>query len=870
MRLIHPVESSDHSAATGACRRAWGLQTAAFVLLAATAATARAGEPAGVSFGEQIQPILEEYCYGCHGNGSQKGNVKLDEFADNDSRLRDRKLWSAVLRNVRAEIMPPAGKPKPSADERSLLESWIKRSAFGIDPANPDPGRVTVRRLNRVEYRNTIRDLLGVEFDTNADFPPDDTGHGFDNIGDVLNLSPLLLEKYLAAAKTIVSQAVPTISGVAREHKIGGKRFHPADKPNEVADEGPLPLSYYTAQSVEATHGADHQGRYQVALDFTANERFVDNMFDYNKSRILFKIDGKEVFRRDFSRQDGKPFHFEFDQTWDAGEHRFAVEIEPLTPDQAQVRSLTFRIVSVTVRGPFDPQFFTKPRRYTEFFPKQVPNEPAARQEYARELLQAFASRAFRRPASDETGRRLAELAERVYTQDGQSFEAGVAHAMTAVLASPRFLFREEAAEPGSKGRYPLIDEYALASRLSYFLWSTMPDDQLMRLAANRELRANLSAQVDRMLADPRSAEFFKHFVGQWLQARDVDTVIINAMAVIIQDQVPDPEMEKRRARFRELIRKPPEKLTADEKEELNKVRSEFFGRSRRFREFELNGELRQAMKRETEMTFEHVLRKNKSLCELLDADYTFLNERLAKHYGIDGVTGPEMRKVTLPQGHPRGGVLTQGTVLTVTSNPDRTSPVKRGLFILDNILGTPPAPPPPDIPPLEESGKKVNGRKPTLREALALHREKPLCSSCHNRMDPLGLALENFNALGRWRDKERETPIDPTGKLITGEPFTQIKDLKRILVNERRQDFYRCVSEKLLTYALGRGLEDYDTQAVDDLVARLEKANGGARTLLMGVIESTPFQKTRGAPANQKSLTSLNGDRQSSPASPN
>ena len=417
---------------------------------------------------------------------------------------------------------------------------------------------------------------------------------------------------------------------------------------------------------------------------------------------------------------------------------------------------------------------------------------------------------------------------------------------MAAVLTSPRFLFREEDVEPGTAPRYPQVDEYSLASRLSYFLWSSMPDAELIRLAAENKLRENLHAQVDRMLADSRSAEFFRNFVGQWLQARDVDSVIINAPAVISRDQVPDPEAEKRRARFRELTRKPPEQLSEAEKKELQQARNAFFGSFRRFREFELTGDLRRAMRRETEMSFEHVIREDRPLLELLDTDYTFMNERLAKHYGIEGVRGDSMRLVKLPSGNPRGGILTQGTLLAVTSNPDRTSPVKRGLYILENILGSPPAPPPPNIPSLEESGKKVAGKTPTLRESMVLHRSQPSCASCHARMDPLGLALENFNALGRWRDKERADPIDASGKLISGESFSGIRELKQILVDRHRREFYRCLTEKMLTYALGRGLEAYDVHAVDTIVERIESTDGHASALVAGIIDSTPFQKRR------------------------
>jgi hypothetical protein len=504
------------------------------------------------------------------------------------------------------------------------------------------------------------------------------------------------------------------------------------------------------------------------------------------------------------------------------------------------------RIISVTVRGPLDPQHWVRPKNYDRFFPRAVPEGAAARRDYARELLQRFATQAFRRPAEPETIDRLVDLAESVYGQEAKPFEAGIAAAMTAVLASPRFLFREEGIDAGPPNGHPLIDEYALVSRLSYFFWSSMPDEELWRLADSHKLRENLAAQVKRMLADERSREFVRHFTGQWLQARDIDAVNINAFAVVSRDQKSDPESEKRRARFRELRTRPPESLTPEEKTELEEARKAFVSGSRRFSQYELNGDLRRAMRRETEMLFEHIVQQDRSLLEFIDSDYTFLNERLAKHYGIDDVKGDDMRQVQLPADSPRGGVLTQGTMLAVTSNPDRTSPVKRGLFILDNLLGTPPAPPPPNIPPLEDAAKRISGRTPSLRETLELHRSEALCNSCHARMDPLGLALENFNALGMYRESRPDREIDAAGQLITGESFSTIRELKRVLVNERRLDFYRCLTEKLLTYALGRGLEYQDVQIVDTIVERLENENGRPWALLMGIIESAPFQKTR------------------------
>jgi hypothetical protein len=819
----------------------------AFALLAAAGFCSFSGaaeSERAMQFRKDIEPILAEFCFGCHNTELKKGGVAFDQVESSPALLENHDLWWKALKMLRAGLMPPNKRPRPTADQLVQIEQWIKRSVFKIDPKNPDPGRVTVRRLNRIEYRNTIRDLMGATYDTDAEFPPDDTGHGFDNIGEVLSLSPLLLEKYIAAARSIVSQCVPAAPAVVTEQRIAGRRFRGAEAvaAGEGGD-GSLSLSYYKAATVSNLFRAAHPGHYQLILDLTGNERFVDGVFDYNKCRFVFKADGKILLDQEYTRQGGKRFHYEFGQDWKAGEHELTIELRPLTPNEKQVRSLTLWMDSVTVRGPLEKEYWGLPPNYQRYFPRAVPDSLVERRQYAHELLKDFATRAFRRPVDGETVDRLAKLAETVYSRPGRTFESGMAQAMTVVLASPRFLFREEGIVPAPPNSHPFVDEYALASRLSYFLWSTMPDEELIRLADAHQLRTNLNSQVVRMLGDPRSSELVHHFTGQWLQARDVETIPINARAVILRDQKADPKIDQQRARFRELVRKPD--LSEQERKELAALRTSFFGSFRRFAQFELNTQLRRAMRRETEMLFEHILRNDHSLLELLDSNYTFLNERLAKHYGIDGVKGEQMRLVALPADSPRGGVLTQATVLASTSNPDRTSPVKRGLFILDNILGIPPAPPPPNIPALEEAAAGL-GATPTLRETLKAHRSQALCNSCHNRMDPLGLALENFNALGRWRDKERDQPIDASGQLITGESFTRIQDFKRILVTNHRREFFRCVSEKLLTYALGRGLDYYDVQTVDEIVERLEKENGRPSALVKAIIESAPFQKRR------------------------
>ena len=798
-------------------------------------------------FHEQIEPILEESCYDCHGYGSSEGGVTLDAFESGQDALGNRELWWRALRLLRAGIMPPADHDRLSDDRLSLIEVWIKTYVFESDPNNPDPGHVTLRRLNRTEYKNTVRDLLDVDYDTELHFPADDSGHGFDNIGDVQTISPLLLEKYVIAAREIVTEAVPTIARAPVEKTISGQQFRPEGGKNvDQRKHGPLWLSYYEPAWVSHEHKVEHSGNYEIVVDLQADEDFVDNEFDYNRCRVSFKLDGEQLLQKEFERYGGKPFQFRYKQFWQAGSHQLTFELEPLTPEEPQVRSLSMRIKRIKVRGPLEEQHWIRTEDHRKFFPRDVPDGELERREYARDLLGKFAERAYRRPVDQATVDRLTALAEQYYSRPGEKLENGIAEAMTAVLASPRFIFRGEEVEKSNTDAYPFVDEHALASRLSYFLWSTMPDDELIRLASEGKLRENLSEQVARMMADDRWQQFIQQFAGQWLHARDVDTVNIDTNAVIRRDHKPDPALLHLKRRFRQLRRIDPENLTEEELQEFREVRKKFFASFKSFKEFELDGSLRKAMRRETEMLLEYLIREDRSLSELLDSDYTFLNQRLARHYGIEGIEGDHMRLAKLPADSPRGGVLTQGTVLTTTSNPNRTSPVKRGVFVLENILGVPPASPPPNVPPLEDEANNDVADKPTLREVLEMHRLDPKCSPCHDRMDPLGLALENFNALGLWRETDRGLAIDASGELVTGHKFSDIRQLKRILLEEHRRDFYRCLTEKLLVFAIGRGLEYYDVQTVDAIVDRLEATGGNPSVLLTGVIESSPFQRSR------------------------
>ncbi len=623
---------------------------------------------------------------------------------------------------------------------------------------------------------------------------------------------------------------------------------------------------------------------------------------------------------------------------------------------------MEYRLIFVTVEGPLAQKDWELPANYHRFYTRDLPPEDAvARRAYAREVLEKFATRAYRRPVAAETLDRLVAIAEQTYTAPNTTFEKGVAQAMFAVLSSPHFLFRIEEAAPTVTARdpFPQVDEYTLASRLSYFLWSSMPDDDLFALAAKGELRKNLAAQVKRMVADPKAQALIENFPGQWLQSRSVIDIPINTADVLAAEQPlpapstvladvtvplpadpaavaggaaaggfagrggrgvgavpgapaafapPDPSA----AAFGGLPPGTPSAAGApvvaqgalDPAAFANGAGlgrgagargaagrgargngangAAFAGAGRGGRGggrggrgaaapagLELTPEVRAAMKQETESYFGHIVHDDRSVLELISSDYIFVNDQLAPVYGLTGVTGPEMRQVTLPLDNPRGGVLTMGSILTVTSNPTRTSPVKRGKWILENILGSPSAPPPPNVPALESAQDKVGERKPTQRELVALHRSDPLCASCHARMDPLGFALENFNAFGRQRAQEFGQPIDPSGELATGEKISGIKDLKQVIVTQHRAEFYRTITEKLLTYALGRGVEYYDVPTVDTIVARMEKEEGRFSALLMGIVESPAFQQRRATstnPLNPEAKPALLADNPSRP----
>ena len=565
---------------------------------------------------------------------------------------------------------------------------------------------------------------------------------------------------------------------------------------------------------------------------------------------------------KEYGWYDDKIFPFQFDEKLAAGLHHLTCEVQPVNTNAPGSNTLTMRIVSVKINGPLDKKYWARPKNFDRFFTKDAPDRASDREKYAGELLRAFATKAFRRPVDDKTVERLTALAKATYTEPGKTFEAGVGQAMVAVLASPRFLFRVEESAPGApvNAAWSPVDEYSLASRLSYFLWSTMPDDELTGLAARGELRKNLPAQVQRLLADPRSQALVQNFTGQWLQTRDLGGVAIDARAILARDNGTEKQLHEQVAAFiaKQNAGNQPPAARPPLTNGLARAGTNAPAPQRPQRPpgFALNVNppksldqpTRQAMKSETEMFFASIMHEDRSIDDIIDGHYTYLNEKLANFYGLTnlGVTGNEMRRVDLPADCVRGGVLTEGTVLSITSNPDRTSPVKRGVFVLNNILGTPPPPPPPNVPALEAAELSGTNQEPTLRVALEMHRNTPLCASCHARFDPIGLGMENFNAMGMWRDKERNQPIDPSGTLITGETFTDVRELKHILLTGHREDFYRCLTSKLLTYALGRGLEYYDVGTVDQIVSRLDENQGHFSALLTGIIDSAPFQERR------------------------
>ena len=744
---------------------------------------------AEVQLNETVLPVLREYCWDCHGDSEAKGGVNFDAHTNLMAVLRDRGTWERVIQTVRSGEMPPKKKKaQPNTEVRTHLVGWIERTLFPIDPSRPDPGRVTLRRLNRVEYNNTVRDLFGVDFQPADDFPQDDVGYGFDNIGDVLSMPPILLEKYLNAAEAVLDRSIVTGPLTPK-----ARRFAPSQIQGHV---GGGALATLSAQGemflqYEAPVPGDYVFKVQAYGDQAGDE----------KVQMALRADGHDLETIEVRRGRGNPKLHEHRLVLKPGNHRLSVAFlndfyrqtellktnaQGKTYTEKKIEDRNLQVEFIEVTGPFSEAVPPLHALHRKVFFK-APG-PQTTNQVAREILQRVTDRAYRRSATPAELDGLMRLFGQA-RESGDGFEAAVKQALMAVLISPHFLFRGEIqSNPDNPHESHRVSEYALASRLSYFLWSTMPDDELFRLAGQGRLRRNLAGQVKRMLADPKSRALVDNFAGQWMQLRTLDIV------------------------------SPDEKL--------------FPG---------FDAPLRAALRRETESLFEHVLRKDRPITEFLTADYTFVNEPLARHYGISGVHGPDFVRVSL-KGTGRSGVLTHASILTLTSNPNRTSPVKRGKWILDNILASPPPPPPPGVPALES--KETHG---TLRQRMDAHRDNAMCASCHAKMDPLGFAFEHFDAVGRFREKDGDEVVDTRGELVSGERFADHVELSRVLSDSRQADFVRCVSEKMLTYALGRGLEYYDRPALVAMDTQLRKKNLRFSVLIQAVVESVPFQYRRG-----------------------
>ncbi len=767
--------------------------------LTALISSGAAGVEAADSAYSKVEPILMDFCYDCHGDGSDKGDFAMDDFEAIEEHLKDFSVWYETWKNIRSNLMPPADKKQPSDEERQQMLKFIESEVFKIDHENPDPGRVTIRRLNREEYRNTIKDILRIDFPVSDILPPDDTGYGFDTIGDVLSISPLLMEKYFVAAREVVEEAVPLNGPEIVEWWLDLDTFRDDRSKDWSLDW----LAFNHARVMKANPWVSFDGEYEVLVEFSIRG---SKAASSHTATMILGVDDKELTRRKLGWDNSERLTLKTKAFLKKGnEQTLWIGSETgESPDKGE-EELGVRVESIRLRGPLDGSQRDYPWHVRYLFSEGVPpTDEDKRDPYRRKILSRVATMAFRRPVDAPTLNRLVAIAREIDKMPNRTFEHGIAQAVTAILVSPRFLLRAEIQpEPDNPAKVVPIDEYALASRLSYFLWSSCPDDELMKQAEEGSLRENLRAQVDRMLSDEKSDRFVKNFVGQWLQARDVQTVHVDVRSAL---NIGSPSVSKRT----------------------------------------FSGQLRESMRRESEEFFAHILRMDRPATELLVADYTFLNNWLAGWYGIEGVKGTHMRKVDLPKDSKRGGLLSQATFHVVTSNPTRTSPVKRGLFVLDNFLATPAPPAVPDVPPLEDAAKGQPGNLP-LRRLLEIHAEQKLCASCHMRMDPIGLALENFNQVGLWREKDEGQPIDASGKLMTGEEFKSAKELSQILATERSHDFHRALAEKLLTYSIGRGVEYYDAPTIDKIVADSEVNGGTLKQILYGVVESNPFQKRRG-----------------------
>ena len=766
--------------------------------------------------------MLDRYCVGCHNERSKIGGLALDTL--DLTKVNDHAdVWEKVVRKLRGGLMPPSGRPRPDAATQELFVSSLETAIDTAASLKPNPGRTeTFHRLNRAEYRNAVREVLALDIDVASLLPGDSASYGFDNMAGALKISESLMERYLSAARKISRAAIGSATpGPAAQSYL----VSPALLQNEHV-EG-LPFGTRGGALIQHQFPQDAEYAFRFDLAGVSGGADVDVLLDGDRLQLLTVKRGARAVDVDGNEQGEK---LEFRAPIKAGPHDLGVAFlyTPVLLTEANRKPFMNPTVSgpgiaylrgVTITGPFSAAGAGDTPSRSRIFsctPVSAPGTTTqgsatstqgvglrakglSEDQCARQILSSLARRAFRRPVTaDDLGVLLAAYA--AGRKDGD-FEAGIERGVQQLLVSPEFLFRVEAdpanltAKAGVNYR---ISDLELASRLSFFLWSSVPDEPLLSAASQGRLRtaAGLDREVRRMIADPRSEALTNNFVGQWLQLRNLQAVT------------------------------PSEVLFPD-----------------------FNDSLRQDLRQETELFFDSILREDRSTVDLLSANYTFLNDRLARHYGVAGINGSHFRRVTLTDDR-RRGLLGQGSILTITSQPIRTSPVFRGKWILENFLGTPPPPPPPNVPALPEKSGVYAGKMPSMRERMAEHRSNPACASCHAMIDPLGFGLEHFDPVGRWREvDELYAPIDASGALPDGTAFDGVSALRAALVKHPDR-FVTTLTEKLLTYSLGRGLEYYDMPAVRRIVHDAARSNYKLSAVILGITKSLPFQMRRTAPA--------------------
>ena len=736
--------------------------------------------------------LVGKYCATCHSQKLKTAGLVLEGL--DPARAADSPgVWEKVVRQMNGRQMPPPGLPRPDAVAsvaftKSLVESLDRAAAL-----RPDPGATRPHRLNRTEYSNVIRDLLALDTQPGAMLPVDDSGNGFDNMADLLSMSPALLDRYMSAAGMVSRLAVGDMKTTPLEATYGStvrgynKGQNQEDLPfgasAGVAFQHYFPLDAEYEFRIKLAGGGDEETApsYKVRLPVKAGFHPVTAAFlrESAKAEVALRAAGRRA-AGPAAMAPGKPAELDL-RLEGASIKRFQ------TPQRAGAPEMG----SVTIAGPYKPTGRGDTPSRTRIF-VCYPAMAGEEEPCASKILTSLSHRAFRRPVNDADVKPLLAFYRQARTE-GADFDGGIGLALQAMLVSPDFLFRFERDRKGSAPGTPQrLSDHELASRLSFFLWSSIPDDELLEVADHGRLQdpVALKSQLRRLMEDPRSDAFIGNFGGQWLYLRTLAAA------------KPDSDI---------------------------------------FATFD--DDLRFAFRRETELLLTSIFRNGDSVLDLLTANYTFLNQRLAEHYKIPNVYGPHFRRVELHDS-PRGGLLGQGSILTVTSYPNRTSVVQRGKWILENLLGTPPPPPPADVPELPAKAK--DGRKLSLREAMQEHRGNGICNSCHGRMDPIGFALENFNGVGEWRADDSGAPIDAKGKLPNGAEFDGPAGLKKLLVEQHRDEFVQTVTEKLLTYALGRGLEPFDRPTVRAISAKAARDNYRLPAFIAAIVESTPFQMRR------------------------